>query len=184
MCSLSPLGPLSPRERGRKSANLKPRALPAADTVVLALGNPLRGDDGVGMAVMERLAQADLPPAVTLLDGGTAGLETVLLLQGYRCAIIVDAAEMGRAPGEWVRFTPSEVRPRAADHQPRGTLHDAGLAEALVLGEALGVLPPEIVIYGVQPAEIGWSPGLSAPVEAAVPTICAAIVTALHGITL
>jgi hydrogenase maturation protease len=150
----------------------------SADTLVLALGNPLRGDDGVGEAVLAALAQAALPPNTTLLDGGTPGLETALLLQGYARAIIIDAAEMGRAPGEWVRFTPQTAHIQGADL--RSTLHSAGLAEALALGEALDLLPPEIVIYGVQPETIGWQPGLSAPVEAAVPPVCAAVLKELR----
>jgi hydrogenase maturation protease len=60
-----------------------------------------------------------------------------------------------------------------------GTLHYAGLAEALALGEALGVLPKEIVVYGIQPAEIGWSPGLSESVAAAIPAVCEAILSEL-----
>ncbi|MBN1286759.1 MAG: hydrogenase maturation protease [Anaerolineae bacterium] len=144
-------------------------------TLVLALGNPLRGDDGVGAAVLEQLEQAGRPPSVTLTDGGTAGLETVLLLQGYPRAIIIDAAEMGLAPGAWRRFTLQEVELRAADPHLRGTIHGAGLAEALALGEALGILPADLVIYGVQPAVVGWTPGLSEPVQAIIPTLCAAI---------
>lgn len=149
---------------------------PPGGTLLLALGNPLRGDDGVGLAVLEALAQADdLPEDVTLLDGGTAGLETVLLWQGYRRVIIVDAAEMGRAPGAWARLTPDEGLLRAAASGMGGTLHSAGLAEALALGEALGVLPPEIVIYGIQPVVTDAAPGLSEPVRRAIPPVCAAI---------
>lgn len=148
----------------------------AGDTIILSLGNPLRGDDGVGEAVSEMLAQdARLPGHIEVVDGGTAGLETVLVLQGHRRAIIIDAAELGRAPGEWMRFTRDDVLLEPADLSLRTTLHYAGLAEALALGEALGILPDEIVVYGVQPQEIGWSPGLSEPVRAAVPAVCAAI---------
>ncbi len=146
------------------------------DTLILALGNPLRGDDGVGVAILETLVcEGALPEGITLLDGGIAGLETVLLMQGYQRVIIIDAAEIGQVPGVWMRFAPSKavLQPRNADLQ--GTLHNAGLTEALTLGEALGILPPEIVIYGVQPQEVGWSPELSAPVQQAVPLICAAI---------
>ena len=46
------------------------------------------------MPVIEALAAQPLPGSVTLLDGGTPGLETALLLQGYARAIIVDAAAM------------------------------------------------------------------------------------------
>ena len=145
-------------------------------SVILCLGNLLRNDDGAGVAVYKILAEDNcLPENVELVDGGTPGLETVLLLQGYKRAIIVDAADMGRRPGEWVRFTYREAALKSHDVTVRGTLHSAGLAEALVLGDALGVLPPEIVIYGIQPQEIGWSEGLSKPVRTAIPAICAAV---------
>jgi hydrogenase maturation protease len=94
---------------------------------------------------------------------------------------VVDAADMGREPGTWVRFTPEEVRLGSGDLHEIGILHAAGLAEALALGDALGVLPPEIVIYGVQPSDVGWQPGLSAPVEACIPAVCAAIIRELAG---
>jgi hydrogenase maturation protease len=144
--------------------------------VILSLGNPLRGDDGVGPAVREMLAHdSRLPHNVAIVDGGTAGMETALLLQGHQRAIIVDAADMGCAPGEWARFSREEVMLEPAELAMRSTLHSAGLAEALALGEALGILPQEIVLYGVQPQVIDWTPGLSAPVRAAVPAVCASI---------
>lgn len=148
-------------------------------TLVLALGNPLRGDDGAGAAVLERLETFALPPDTVLLEGGTPGLETVLLLQGFARVLIVDAAEMGQPAGAWRCFRPDEVRLQARDLYLRGTLHYAGLAEALNLAEALDLLPPHIEIFGIQPQEIGWEPGLSEPVRAAVPVICEAILEKL-----
>ena len=150
--------------------------------LVLALGCTLRGDDGVGPAVLQELAaQGPLLDGVDLVDGGTPGLETALLLEGYQRAIIIDAAEMGRRPGEWARL---EVDPEGS-LQGRGvedgalpqatTLHQAGLAEALVLGATLRVLPEAVTIYGGQPLECGWSPGLSGPVKAAIGEVCRAI---------
>lgn len=120
-----------------------------------------------------------MPPDVTVFDGGTAGLETALLMQGYGRAIIVDAAKMERQPGEWARFTAEEAVLKCGNIHCRGTLHSAGLAEALALGEALDILPPEVVIYGVQPLEVGWAPGLSEPVRAAIPAVCEAILNDL-----
>src|SRR3990172_358808 len=84
-------GSLLPERRGR--------------TLVLALGSPLRGDDGVGAEILRELAAgAPVPQDVDFVDGGTPRLETALLLQGYQRAIIIDAAEMGRRPGEWARI--------------------------------------------------------------------------------
>ncbi len=146
-------------------------------TLILALGNPLRGDDGIGAAVLAALAAHPLPPEVTLLEGGTPGLELVLMLRDCERAIIIDAAEMGQAPGTWMRFTPESVRLKSRDLYLRGTLHYAGLAEALSLGAAMNLLPPEIIIYGIQPEAIGWEPGLSATVAAAIPGVCAALLS-------
>lgn len=148
-------------------------------TLVLSLGNPLRGDDGIGAAVLEQLETRAVPASVDLLEGGTPGLETLMLLQGYDRVIIIDAAEMGCTPGEWRCFTPDEVRLQSRDLYLRGTLHYAGLAEALNLGEALNMLPAEIIIYGIEPYAIDWEIGLSPAVTAAVPIVCDTIMEVL-----
>ncbi len=142
-------------------------------TVVLGLGNALRGDDGVGPAVIEWLDQQALPAQVETVDGGTAGLDIVSTLMGRERAIIVDAAEVGQAPGEWVRFTLDVARLKENDTAL--SLHSAGLAEALALGAALNVLPPTIIFYGVQPQSLNWSAQLSAAVQAAVAEVGQAI---------
>ena len=135
-------------------------------TIVLGLGNSLRGDDGVGPAVIEWLDQQILPPGVEAIDGGKAGLDIVSTLMGRERAIIVDAANVGQPPGQWVRFTPDVARLK--DNDTTLSLHSAGLSVALALGAALNVLPPTIIVYGVQPLNLDWSPQLSDEVQAAV----------------
>ncbi len=142
-------------------------------TLILGLGNSLRGDDGAGPAVIEWLDRQVLPPGVETIDGGTAGLDIVSTLMGHERAIIVDAANVGQAPGEWMRFTPDVAQLK--DNDTTLSLHSAGLAEALALGAALNVLPPTIIIFGVQPQTLDWSPQLSAEVLAAVPEVGQAI---------
>jgi hydrogenase maturation protease len=138
------------------------------DTLVLALGNLLRGDDGAGPAIVDLLA-GNLPSYVVVEDGGTPGLTTVLLMHGYHRVIIVDAADMGLEPGLWKRFGVGALS--TGDLHQIGALHDADLAKALKLGRALGVLPADIVIYGIQPAATGRETGLSDPVQQAVQSI-------------
>ncbi|NDJ36804.1 MAG: hydrogenase maturation protease, partial [Chloroflexi bacterium] len=139
-----------------------------------ALANPCRGHVGVGPAVLGALP-AELPGTVDAVDGGTPGLETVLMLQGYDLVVVVDAAEMGLAPGSWRQFERDAIRMQTRDMALRGTLHYAGLAEALALAEALDMLPPRITVFGVQPEDTGWAPGLSEPVRAAVEPVATAI---------
>jgi len=50
---------------------------------------------------------------------------------------------------------------------------------ALALGQALDTLPPHIVVYAVQPLRADYSPGLSEPVQAAIPTLCEQILSDL-----
>ncbi|MGD8996727.1 MAG: hydrogenase maturation protease [Anaerolineae bacterium] len=148
-------------------------------TLILGLGNPLRGDDGVGARVVEELTHRDLPQAVTALDGGTGGLDLLRLLEQWERVVIVDAADVGREPGQYVRFTPDQVRLASASSTL--SLHNAGLSEVLTLAEALELDLPELVIFGVQPAEIGWKEGLSPAVAAAVTTLADAILDEIQG---
>ncbi len=135
-------------------------------TVILGLGNSLRGDDGVGPAVIEWLDRQELPSGVETIDGGTSGLDIVSILMGRDQAIIVDAANVGQVPGRWVRFTPDMAQLK--ENSTTLSLHSAGLAEALALGAALNVLPLTLIIYGVQPRNLDWTAQLSDEVQAAV----------------
>lgn len=55
------------------------------------------------------------------MDAGTPGCEMVLLMQGYHRVIVIDAADMERAPGEWRVFTTEEVQLRSRGLYLRGT---------------------------------------------------------------
>ncbi|MEA3338391.1 MAG: hydrogenase maturation protease [Chloroflexota bacterium] len=146
--------------------------------VVIGLGNPLRGDDGVGSRVVEELTHRGLPPGVEVLDGGAIGLGLLDLMEGWERVIIVDAAEMGREPGEFVRFTPADAL--LASRPDSFSFHHAGLSETLALAEALGRTIPEMVIFGVQPAEVGWGEGLSQAVGAALPALIDAVLDEIN----
>jgi hydrogenase maturation protease len=146
---------------------------PPCDTVIMGLGNPLRGDDGVGVRVAQVLAMKNLPSGVEVVDGGTQGLGIVNLMEGYRRAIVVDAAEIGKAPGQFIRFTLDEARPRGEDEHL--SVHGAGLRDALLLAQALKTLPDKVIIFGVQPANLAWEDSLSPEVEAGLPALVKAV---------
>lgn len=141
--------------------------------LVLGIGNPLRGDDGVGPRVVKELARRGLPEGVTALDVGTRGLDLLQVLEGWERVVVVDAVDFGQEPGQFVRFTPDQAElARTADHF---SLHHAGLSEVLALASALGWTLPGLVIFGVQPAEIGWREGLSLAVETALSALTDAV---------
>ena len=54
------------------------------NTLILGVGNPLYGDDAVGVwAAQTLLSRADLPPQVTVVDGGTDGIGLIPLMETY-----------------------------------------------------------------------------------------------------
>lgn len=138
-------------------------------TLVLGLGNLLRRDDGLGVHAIEMLAERELPPIVTLQDGGTPGWGLVDCLQGWPRAILVDAAQMGRAPGSWQRLSLDDLSSEAG--QPFLSLHEPGVVEGLNLARALKTLPEEVILYCVEPECIDNGTGLSPVVEAALPEL-------------
>jgi hydrogenase maturation protease len=137
--------------------------------LILGLGNPLLGDEGIGVQVVEELKELELPDGVTVVEGGTAGLGLIGLMEGYQRVIIVDAADMGHPPGRVVRFTPSEAQFKTAEAPL--SLHQIGLGQVLALAEALEMAPAELVIIGVQPGQVEEGIGLSPEVEGAIPQI-------------
>jgi hydrogenase maturation protease len=137
--------------------------------LILGLGNPLLGDEGIGVRVVEELKGRELPDGVAVIEGGTAGLGLIGLMEGYQQVIIVDAADMGYPPGRVVRFTPSEAQFKTAEAPL--SLHQIGLGEVLALAKALEVAPAELVIIGIQPSQMEGGAGLSPEVERAIPQI-------------
>ncbi len=146
-------------------------------TLVIGLGNPLRGDDGLGVRVAQmlatQLATQALPSNVEVIDGGTQGLGIVNLMEGWPRVIVVDAADVGRPPGQFVRFTLDEAHLLGNDRHL--SVHDAGLRDALLLAQALKMLPPAVIIFGMQPARLEWNNPLSQQVEAMLPKLVAAV---------
>lgn len=139
---------------------------------VIAVGNAFYGDDGVGAAVLAHLADAfgdDESPACELVDLGTDALGLLEHLEPGRRHVVVDAARMGLAPGAVAAFAPHEVKARILGDGL--SLHGLGLAEAFGLAQRLGKMPAEVLVIGVEPAQVAVGEGLSDAVAAAVPRV-------------
>lgn len=135
-------------------------------TLVLGVGNLLLGDDGVGIHVVEQLAGRHIPSYVSVVDAGTPGWGLPAWFEGQQKVIIVDAVHMGETPGVWKRFNPERAKLFTSDGIL--SLHEPGLANGLALAEAVGALPEEIVIYGIEPARCEIAQGLSPAIEQAL----------------
>lgn len=145
--------------------------------LVLGIGNVLMNDDGFGIRVVERL-QRDyrFPGNVTVLDGGTLGLDLLPRLEAVDRLLIVDAVDLGADMGTVFRLVGEEV-PRA--FASKLSVHQMGVQDLLAVAELQGHCPPELVIWGVQPGSIEMQLTLSEPVAAAIDKVIAGIVDEL-----
>src|SRR5690349_24528637 len=90
---------------------------------------------------------------------------------GCRLAILLDAAVCEPPhPGRIHRSTVIDAESAASTSS-----HGLGVPEAVELARALHRLPERLVLLTVEAADTGYGLGLSAPVEAAVPALVAAI---------
>lgn len=132
--------------------------------LILGVGNLLRKDEGVGVQVVQRLQKLRLPRGVQVVDGGTAGVGLLDLLEGYERVVIIDAADMGLEPGSVVKFRPEATMFKTPDF--RLSLHSIDVNSVLELARLLSKSLPEIAIIGVQPKDTGWGTDLSIEVLA------------------
>jgi hydrogenase maturation protease len=130
------------------------------EILVAGLGNALMSDEGVGIAVLERLREmAQRFPRAEFVDLGAAAMRVVHVLAGRRKAVFIDCAFMDEDVGVIRRFTPEQVR----SHKVMAgiSLHEGDLLEVIELARAVGHCPEDIVIFGVQPASLAPGEALS-----------------------
>lgn len=132
--------------------------------LVLGVGNLMRGDDGVGIAVARRLRARGLPGVHVMESDGDVG-ELVQALAEKTRVIAVDASHGGPRPGT-IRRVDAGVASPVALLGGRST-HGLGLADAVELARRLGRLPPAVIVYAVEGRSFELGDGLSAEVAAA-----------------
>lgn len=149
-------------------------------TLVMGVGNLLRGDDGFGVMVLDAVSKRGVPNHVELLDAGTSIIDLMEELNGRRKVVVIDAVRGGQAPGTLYRFSPEDV---AAEAVPADSLHQVGLLDTLRLAELVDCRPDEVVIIGVQPEDTGLKIGLTEAVAAAVARATEMVMTEINGVS-
>ena len=148
----------------------------SAKTVVLGLGNVLHRDDGAGPQAIRRLcADPRVPAGVSLLEGGTLGLELLPYIWDCARLIVIDAVDVGGSPGTLVRMSGEELNALPGN----SNVHQLGVADLLVALRMLAERQPQVVLLGVQPGSTDWSCELSSVVAASIDSLVEATIREL-----
>lgn len=119
----------------------------ASAILVIGVGNEYRGDDGVGPYVARQIDGLKLPKVAIRIESGE-GASLIEAWRDYERVIVIDATSSEQKPGHVHRLD-------AANH-PIPTqffhysTHAFSLAEAVELARAMGQLPPQLVVYGIE----------------------------------
>jgi hydrogenase maturation protease len=138
-------------------------------TIVLGLGNPLFGDDGVGVTLARELKSRLAGREIAVEAAVVGGLDVLEILEGFDRAIIIDAVQTkGGRPGSIYHLKEARV-----SSEVEGSAHQLDCLAALRLGRRLGLpLPADIAILAIEAATLaGPSDAISQEVRAAI-TLC------------
>ena len=149
----------------------------AGEVALLAVGSELRGDDGVALRVAELLdAEAHKPENLHVFVGTTAPENCTGPIRQLKPShlLIVDAADLGKPPGT--------VELLDAAHLAGVSFCTHALPLSVVVDYILKACPGcEVLVIGIQPAQLEFGRALTASVEAAAQDLCAVLRQAMVG---
>ncbi len=153
-------------------------------TLVIGLGNPILGDDGVGWRVAEEIARKTADrPEVEVDCVSLGGLSLMERLTGCERVILVDSIFTGKKPiGTVSQFLLNELPDLSSGHTT--AVHDTSLRNALTVGRSMNIPLPcdeDVLIVAIEAENVyDFSETLSPPVEAAVPQAVEAVLALIQ----
>jgi hydrogenase maturation protease len=138
-------------------------------TIILGIGNPILGDDGVGVHVVNELKKCINNPGITIDEATTGGMNLLDLILGYDKAIIIDAVKTKDGENGEVKRIPLSDFSTMHSCNP----HDVSLIEAIEMAKKMGEnrIPQKIIVIGVMMKEMPCQFGekLSKKIAATIP---------------
>ena len=140
-------------------------------TLVVGLGNPILGDDGIGWQIAHELQQIKkIPSDVTIECLAIGGISLMETLIDYDRAILIDAIITRQVPvGSVNQYQLEDLPNLTSGHM--SSAHDTSLVDALQMGQSLGAhLPNDISVVTVESQKVyEFTENMTPAVAAAVP---------------
>ena len=141
----------------------------------------MAGDDAVGPRVIEHVVANGLDRGLVAVDLSTDALSLVAYLNvDTEAVLVVDAAHLGLAPGDFRFFSPDEVE---TQKELSGlTTHEGDVLKVVELARGAGYPIPPLAVMGIEPCEMGDVMTLSERLEERLPAYAAAAIDHLVGL--
>ena len=137
---------------------------------VIGVGNPFRGDDGIGVFLIQKLIKDKLfsNESIDLIEGGIGGMNLFHLIGSYKTVILIDAVDFNASPGECIFFSSDDI---GSSNKIPSTVSTHGEDVFSVLKTVIKYTdnPPRIFIFGIQPKKIAMSEGFSEKIQQNIP---------------
>jgi hydrogenase 3 maturation protease len=136
-----------------------PKDIFRGKVVIVGIGNTLRGDDGLGPALIERL-KGNI--GAVCLDVGNApeNYAGKIVKEKPDTILIIDALHLGKRPGEYEILVKGDISRRGL------TTHD--ISPTMFLEYLEQETGADILVLGIQPGRLKMGDGLSEPVKQAL----------------
>ncbi|MBN2149162.1 MAG: hydrogenase maturation protease [Anaerolineales bacterium] len=161
--------------------------MPVDKILVVGLGNPILGDDGVGWAVAHEVETQlkDHRNDVEFDYLSLGGLSLMERFINYKHVVLIDSIRSGQHPiGSVLRFTLEDLADVSGGHMTAA--HDTSLKTALVIGRNLEAALPDdkdIHIIAIEAEYVyDFQESLTPPIAAAVPAAVKQTLTLLNEI--
>ena len=132
----------------------------APRTLIGGIGYRWRRDASLGVVASDALARLEWPPQVSVADLGYGAIYAAQDVADadppYERLILIAASERGRTPGSIHRY---RYEPHAVDpDETLARVREAGagvidLDHLLVIGSQMRALPPEVVVFEIEPPD-------------------------------
>lgn len=146
-------------------------------TIIVGIGNPLMGDDGVGVKVARMIGNET---NIEFIEMNTAGMDVVENILGYDCAVIIDGVfDERKDEGDVVEYLLEEFEERV--HM--ASIHEMNFPTALKIGKLHypEKIPEKILIFGIVIKDIQeFHDTLSENIERKLKDICKKIMHSME----
>lgn len=146
--------------------------------LILGVGNLLLSDEGVGVHVANEIMKMELPPDVSVVEGGTDGFRLMNVIMGFDRLIIIDAVRGGAEPGSIYRFDLEDMSEGSDLYKT--SVHQVGILEVIRLSRLVAGKTPQTTIIGVEPKSLEMGMELSPEIQSKMPRIIGLVLEELR----